>query len=99
METLTMAMTKRKTDRVFPISWFSNKQQQEEYHQQIRIENGIDPDEHTIYNVLCPAIRATWSKAEENNRRVCGKRIEALLQIYRDPEAHRAYSYLRSRSR
>lgn len=35
-----------------------------------RLEDGIDPDEHTIYNVLCPEIRSKWSKREEYKRRV-----------------------------
>jgi hypothetical protein len=29
-----------------------------------------DPDEDTIYNVLCPQIRAAWSPYEERLRRV-----------------------------
>jgi hypothetical protein len=28
-----------------------------------------DPDEYTIYNVLCPEIRKGWSKKEESGRR------------------------------
>ena len=37
--------------------------------QQRRIDLGLDPDEHTIWNVLCPQIRAKWSPQEERNRR------------------------------
>ena len=39
-----------------------------------RLIDGTDPDEHTIYNVLCPEIRATWKPYEERERRVqrCG---------------------------
>jgi hypothetical protein len=29
-----------------------------------------DPDEDTIYNVICPLIRAGWSEGEERLRRV-----------------------------
>ena len=43
--------------------------------QQRRFDDGIDPDEDTIYNVLCPQIRETWSVEMEQMRRVgyrCG---------------------------
>jgi hypothetical protein len=33
----------------------------EEAAQAQRLADGIDPDEHTIYNVLCPEIRKSWS--------------------------------------
>lgn len=29
-----------------------------------------DPDEHTIYNVLCPQLRSKWRDGEEYERRV-----------------------------
>jgi len=48
---------------------------QEEQHQRTRFETGIDPDEDTIYNVLCPAIRQSWSHEEEVMRRRAGQRI------------------------
>lgn len=35
-----------------------------------RLEQGIDPDEDTIYNVLCPQIRSKWSPLVERERRV-----------------------------
>jgi len=43
--------------------------EQEEAAQQFRLDKGIDPSVDEIYNVLCPAIRAKWSKEEENLRR------------------------------
>lgn len=44
------------------------------------VRNPDDPDEDTIYNVLCPLIRAGWSKCEENERRVIGKRVPVVAQ-------------------
>lgn len=35
-----------------------------------RLEDGTDPDEHTIYKVLCPQIRSTWPPLVERERRV-----------------------------
>jgi hypothetical protein len=35
-----------------------------------RLASGKDPDEWTIYNVLCPRIREGWSKAQVESRRV-----------------------------
>ena len=86
-----ISMTKRKTDRVFPKSYYMSRLAQEEYCQAERIRTGKDPDEHTIYNVLCPAIRAKWSKREELNRRMSGRRLEMALQVFRDPEAFRSF--------
>lgn len=42
----------------------------EAYHLEKRLREGLEPDEHMIYNVLCPQIRATWSKQEELKRRI-----------------------------
>jgi hypothetical protein len=53
---------------------------QEDYHQQKRLDNGQDPDEHTIWNILCPAIREGWSKAMERDRRVYGRRLAVRIQ-------------------
>ena len=48
--------------------------------QQQRFDDGIDPDEDTIYNVLCPQIRAAWSAEVEQMRRV-GHNPEPLSVI------------------
>jgi hypothetical protein len=45
-------------------------QTDEEDAQAERLASGQDPDEWTIYNVLCPKIREGWSKAQVESRRV-----------------------------
>ncbi len=40
-----------------------------------------DPDEHTIYNVLCPQIRATWSPYQRRMREAAKPQPVELLEI------------------
>ena len=61
-------------------SWWRSHELQEERNQAVRLATGKDPDEHTIYNVLCPAIRAGWTAKEELSRRVEGRRMQAEFQ-------------------
>jgi hypothetical protein len=53
---------------------------QEELHQRERLETGQDPDEYTIWHVLCPAIRKGWTKAMERDRRAYGRRLAVTIQ-------------------
>ena len=51
-------------------SWPLEKRLQFSRDQEARCsENRDDPDEDTIYNVLCPQIRARWSKKTLANRK------------------------------
>lgn len=61
---------KRRSERT-QLEWANA---QEEVHQQLRTSLGIDPDEDTIYNVLCPQIRKTWTRRMENLRRASAYR-------------------------
>lgn len=45
-----------------------------------------DPDEDTIYNVLCPQIRATWSPFETQLRLGDNARTRALLTELSHPK-------------
>lgn len=52
-----------------------------------------DPDEHTIYNVLCPQIRATWSPYETQIR-LGASIFPVLLEEFVHPkDRHGEYVY------
>ena len=69
-------------DRITWKAWMALHQGKymEDSCQQTRLESGQDPDEYTIYNVLCPQIREKWSADQENSRRVFGKRTSVEVQ-------------------
>ena len=56
----------------------------EEMAQVKRLASGKDPDEWTIYNVLCPKIREGWSEAQAESRRVF-KREPMTVMTMPDP--------------
>ena len=55
--------------------YWTPERREKQHHELVEREErelaeGKITDEHTIYNVLCPQIRAEWSEAVEQERRV-----------------------------